>query len=107
MFARCPSTWRNRSWLTSSLKPPKVPFTQRIPCRAGPSGPARAIVDHYRCPDTVASFELSGTLGDRPGFFRLGPDTICFGSTSRGSLSAASDGPLHDALDDVAIGCGR
>src|SRR5213075_2525741 len=56
---------------------------------------------------TVASFELSGTLGDDPGFFSFGQDAICFGRASRGSLSARSDDPLHDALDDVTIGCGR
>ena len=84
-----------------------MPRTQRTPGGAGPSGPARAIVDHYRCPDTATSFELSGALRHGVGFFRFGPDTICFGRASNDSLSAAPDGPLHDALDDVAIGCGR
>jgi hypothetical protein len=68
-----------------------------------------AIVDHYRCPDAVAAFALSGRPGGDPGFFRFGRDTICFGSatlSSGGSLSDASTGPLYDVLDDVAVGCG-
>src|SRR2546423_8483232 len=53
-----------------------------------------------RCPDFVAGFELSGKLGDEPGFFRLG-DTICFGRSSI-PVSSRSQGNLSDALGDVA-----
>ena len=61
------------------------------------------MVDHYRCPETVAAFEVSGRLCDDPGFFRFGPDTICFGTSSNGLLCGASTGPLYDAMQDVAI----
>jgi hypothetical protein len=62
-----------------------------------------AIVDHYRCPERVAEFELAGTLSDDPGYFYFGPDTICFGNSSSGASSKLSTGPLHDAMADVTI----
>src|SRR5204863_8447436 len=60
-----------------------------------------AIVDHYRCPEDVAGFELAGKLGDAPGYFRFGPETICYGSSSFGSSTEQSAGSLYDALADV------
>jgi hypothetical protein len=60
-----------------------------------------AIVDHYRCPENVAGFELAGKLSDDPGYFCFGAETICYGSSSFGSSSERCTGPLHDALADV------
>src|SRR5205809_3081407 len=45
----------------------------------------RAVVDHYRCPEDIAGFEIAGNLRDDPGDFRLGP------------------GPLFDALAHATI----
>ena len=65
-----------------------------------------AIVDHYRCPETLAGFELGGKLYHDRGYFRFGPETICYGSSSFGSSRDRSTGPLHDALADVTISNG-
>ena len=64
-----------------------------------------AIVDHYRCPEDVAHFELAGRpCGDR-GYFRFGPETICYGS-SCGARSERPSGPLYDALADITTSDG-
>src|ERR1700730_9748142 len=60
-----------------------------------------AVVDHYRCPESAAGFELAGKLCERPGYFRFGPETICYGSSSFGWSSGRPTGPLYDALADV------
>jgi len=65
-----------------------------------------AIVDHYRCPENVAGFELAGKLCDDPGYFCFGPETICYGSSSFGSSSERSTGRLYDALADVTTNNG-
>jgi hypothetical protein len=66
------------------------------------NSPKHSVVDHYRCPENVARFELAGKLCDRPGYFRFGPETICYGSSSSGWSSGRSTGRLYDALADVA-----
>jgi hypothetical protein len=60
-----------------------------------------AIVDHYRCPENIAGFELAGKLCGDPGYFGFGPETVCYGSSSFASSSKRSTGPLYDALADV------
>jgi hypothetical protein len=66
----------------------------------------QAIVEHYRCPEDVAGFELAGRLGDDRGYYRFGPEIICHGSSSSGSRSAQPIGPLYDALADVTTSGG-
>jgi hypothetical protein len=58
----------------------------------------QAVVDHYRCPEDIADFELAGKLRDDRGYFRFGPETTCYGSSSSGSRSEQPTGPLFDAL---------
>jgi len=60
-----------------------------------------ALVDHYRCPDSFADFELKGQLSDDSGYFRFGPDTICYGRSASGFRTSRADGRLYDALGDV------
>jgi hypothetical protein len=66
----------------------------------------QAIVDHYRCPENVAGFELAGTLRDDPGYFCFGPETICYGNSTSGSRSEQPTGALYDALADVTTNSG-
>ena len=65
-----------------------------------------AIVDHYRCPEPFGGFELAGKLSDDRGYFCFGPETICYGSSSFGSSSEGSTGPIYDALADVTTSNG-
>jgi hypothetical protein len=60
-----------------------------------------ALIDHYRCPDTFADFELTGQLSGDAGYFRFGQDTICYGHSASGFLASRADVALYDALRDV------
>src|SRR5881396_1547150 len=42
----------------------------------------QAIVEYYRCPENVAAFQLAGKVSADPGYFRFGPETICYGKSS-------------------------
>ena len=61
-----------------------------------------AFLDHYRCPETFATFTLSGELSEDSGYFRFGPDAICFGQSSSGFRAGHATDELYDALTDVA-----
>ena len=45
------------------------------------------ILEHYRCPEQIPDFELSGNPGSSKGFFRFGPDAVCCGDVSRTARS--------------------
>ena len=62
-----------------------------------------AFLDHYRCPETFATFTLSGELSEDSGYFRFGPDAICFGQSSSGFRAGHATDELYDALTDVAL----
>jgi hypothetical protein len=61
----------------------------------------QGVVDHYRCRENLAYFELAGRLSEDPGYFWFGPETICYGNSSFGSRSKRASGALYDALADV------
>jgi hypothetical protein len=63
----------------------------------------RAVVDHYRCPENFADFKLSDRLSDDAGYFRFGPDTICYGQSASGFRSTETDSVLYDAIEDVTV----
>jgi hypothetical protein len=43
-----------------------------------------ALISYFRCPEVYASFALRGDLCPGEGYFRFGPDLICFGQSSLG-----------------------
>jgi hypothetical protein len=53
---------------------------------------------HFRCPDSMASFELAGTPRKESGYFRFGEDVDCYGRSSAGTPSY--NYRIH--LDDVS-----
>jgi hypothetical protein len=61
----------------------------------------RALIDHYRCPDSLAAFKLTDQLSDDAGYFRFGHNTICYGQSSSGFRETGIDSVLYDALKDV------
>ena len=61
----------------------------------------RALVDHYRCPDIFADFELKGQLSGDTGYFRFGQESICYGRSTSGFRASRADRALYDALRDV------
>ncbi len=57
--------------------------------------------EYFRCPTNYGNFVLKGTIGDRPGFFRLGPNLTCFGRLSSGATSATSRAVLTDVSQQI------
>ena len=60
-----------------------------------------ALADYYRCPDGFADFKLQGQLSDDVGYFRFGPNTICYGRSSSGFRANRADDLLYDVLKDA------
>jgi hypothetical protein len=65
-----------------------------------------AVGDRYRCPEKFLNFALSGPLSSDEGYFRFGPDAICYGRSSSGTRQPGIDASLCDKLDDVRISDG-
>ena len=60
-----------------------------------------AFLDYYRCPESFATFGLSGELCNSNGFFHFGSDTICYGRTCVGYLAKSVADELYDVSDRV------
>lgn len=60
-----------------------------------------AFCDYYQCPETFAAFAATGKLSENRGYFRLGPDIVCYGRSSSGFLAARATGELYDVEKDV------
>src|SRR6266508_1192691 len=61
----------------------------------------RTLVEFYRCPETLADFQISGKVLEDRGYFRFGPETICYGRLSSRAPAKRVSGPLHDVSTDV------
>jgi hypothetical protein len=62
------------------------------------------LAEYYRCPQTLlAAFSSAGLSAKYPGYFRLGPDTICYGRLSAGTAAKEPVGNLEDALEHVIV----
>jgi len=61
------------------------------------------LADRFRCPEGVAAFALKGELSGRSGYFRLGPDLICYGQCSSGEPKQSVTEPLYDAGEGTSI----
>ena len=62
----------------------------------------QALIDRYRCPESLVKFDLIGGLSNEAGYFRFGQDTICYGRSATGFRASWADGALYDSLNDVA-----
>src|SRR5260370_33942340 len=63
----------------------------------------QALVDYYRCPEGTGDFVLTGKLADGSGFFRFGPEVICYGQSCSPVSAQAAGAGLHDSLQDVSM----
>jgi hypothetical protein len=63
----------------------------------------QALVEYFRCPEEIGDFVLAGELSDESGFFKFGPEVICYGQSSSGVSGEAVTASLHDSLQDVSI----
>ena len=64
---------------------------------------ARPFVDYFRCPTDVVQFEMDGGQSVDEGFFRFGPDAICFGRCSGGPPSKTLQHDLPDTAPAVRM----
>ena len=67
----------------------------------------RTLLDYYRCPEEFACCGPSAAPSRRQGFFRLGSEAVCYGSTSGGFVQALPDADLHGALNDAVAQPGK
>jgi hypothetical protein len=63
----------------------------------------RLLADYYRCPASPVPFLAADQSAQSPGYFRLGPDTICYGQLSSATPVRRPAGKLYDALDGVRL----
>lgn len=71
------------------------------PQRTDPIG--ERLVEYYRCAGEASSFALLGGLSAKPGYFRFGPDTICYGRYVGREPARRAGDQQFDALRDTAI----
>src|SRR3990172_258534 len=60
------------------------------------------LTDHFRCPEGVADFAVSGDLSRDWGYFKFGSDAVCYGQCSSGVPAQSVTDPPHDAGGHVA-----
>jgi hypothetical protein len=63
----------------------------------------QALVNYFRCPEGMGDFVPSGTLSGESGYFKFGPEIICFGQSSSGVSVRVENTGLHDSLQDMSI----
>lgn len=62
-----------------------------------------AFVDYYRCPESFATFALRELPSEDCGYFRFGPNALCYGRCSSQLPGKHVTDALHDALNDVTV----
>ena len=63
---------------------------------------------YFRCPsDSIPAFEITAPVSDDQGYFRLGPDVICYGRTSAGYRSQTTEQRLYDVTEDILFEASR
>ena len=61
------------------------------------------LAEYYRCPEEYSSFALLGTLSGKPGYFRFGQDTICYGRYIGRETASRPEDRQFDAFRDTEI----
>ncbi|MBZ5658895.1 MAG: hypothetical protein LAO08_00670 [Acidobacteriia bacterium] len=64
---------------------------------------SKSFLEHFRCAEEHAEFMAIGNGHTPPGFFRFGPDAICYGHVGTGFCSPSADAELYDASSDVRL----
>ena len=77
----------------------ELPNLAEAQCATVPS----VILDQYRCQPVISSFSIVDGLNRKNGFFRLGPDLVCYGRSTSPVAAAKLSGPISDALPDVRL----
>ena len=74
-----------------------------MPVQAGADSESRVLDEYYRCPPSPIGFQSPNHSDGPPGYFRLGPDAICYGRLSSGSTAKSPIGVLKDALEHIVV----
>ena len=64
---------------------------------------SQALSDRYRCPEKFFDLVLREQLSSDHGYFRFGPNTICYGRSCSGALGSRPESSFYDALRDVIV----
>jgi hypothetical protein len=62
----------------------------------------KAVRDQYRCPDEFLDLRASGQLSADSGYFRFGPETICYGRCVNDAHRPQPNSSLRDLLPHVS-----
>jgi hypothetical protein len=75
-------------------------------CEAAVKNPdmlSQTLRDRYRCPGDLLGFVLGGQLSSDQGYFRFGPDAVCYGRSSAGTRVPRVEASLYDVLADIGV----
>lgn len=61
------------------------------------------LADRYRFPESADQFSVTGDLSETSGYFRIGPDLICYGSCSSKTPAHAITDRLPDIQEDIRV----
>ena len=64
---------------------------------------AQLLSDHFRLAADITEFSVSTDLPADPGYFRFGPNVICYGQCSFGCPRRTASEPLSDAREGVVV----
>ena len=56
----------------------------------------KAFLEYFKCPDGEWDFHLVGDLSQDVGYFRCGPQAICYGQSTVGTPAAKASDPMAD-----------
>ena len=68
---------------------------------------SQAVMERYRCPEQFFNFALNEPLSSDEGYFRFGPQVICYGRSSSGARGPNPGSSLHDSIKDVLVRDGQ
>jgi hypothetical protein len=81
---------------------PSAVFSQEEPLES-PHMLSRVLMERYRCPEEFLRFVQSGELSREAGYFRFGPNVICYGRSSLGNLQPQLSSLLPDAVEHSVV----
>lgn len=64
---------------------------------------SQAVNDRYRCPEEFFDLVLRDQLSSDDGYFRFGPNTICYGRSCSGTRGPRPESAPYDVMRDVTV----
>lgn len=69
--------------------------------------PDHVMVDHFQCPEEFVRLGVQGDLSELAGYFKFGPESVCYARASAFTPAHGAGEPLYDALAYARAGrCG-